>query len=564
MTNRRRCAIYTRKSSEEGLEQGFNSLDAQREACEAFIKSQKHEGWSCLYERYDDGGLSGATMDRPALRRLLSDIGGGKIDVVVVYKVDRLTRALADFSKIVEIFDAKCVSFVSVTQQFNTTTSMGRLTLNVLLSFAQFEREVTGERIRDKIAASKRKGLWMGGVVPLGYDLRDRELMTNPAEAEMVRTLFRLYRELGTVQRLKEAADRQGLVTKRRHQSSGRVTGGGPFTRGHLYCLLSNPLYVGEVPHKGATYPGRHDAIIDRETFEAVQRQLTANAASRRSATNAKAPSLLTGLVYDETGDRLCPTHANKRGRRYRYYISKRLMHATGSATGGWRLPARELEAVVLQTVRDFLSDELRLVEALHLNGIPPDHLRRVTGYVAAAADELKDGPPERQHQLLSALVHRIILHADSIHIDIKRTGLIGLLAEPDAGTASGSEEPFSLVMPIQLKRRGVEAKLVIRAAGSRCPSPDKKLITLFADAHRWIDDLAQGRAASVRDLARLHDRDAGDISRTLPLAFLTPDIVEAILGGRQPIDLTPRRLKRMGALPCRWAEQRRRLGFQP
>jgi site-specific DNA recombinase len=200
----------------------------------------------------------------------------------------------------------------------------------------------------------------------------------------------------------------------------------------------------------------------------------------------------------------------------------------------------------------------------LHLNGIPPDHLRRVTGYVAAAADELKDGPPERQHQLLSALVHRIILHADSIHIDIKRTGLIGLLAEPDAGTASGSEEPFSLVMPIQLKRRGVEAKLVIRAAGSRCPSPDKKLITLFADAHRWIDDLAQGRAASVRDLARLHDRDAGDISRTLPLAFLTPDIVEAILGGRQPIDLTPRRLKRMGALPCRWAEQRRRLGFQP
>jgi len=564
MTNRRRCAIYTRKSSEEGLEQDFNSLDAQREACEAFIKSQKHEGWNCLSERYDDAGLSGGTMERPALQRLLAEIRTGKIDVVVVYKVDRLTRALGDFSKIVEIFDAKGVSFVSVTQQFNTTTSMGRLTLNVLLSFAQFEREVTGERIRDKIAASKRKGLWMGGVVPLGYDLGDRELMTNPAEAETVRTLFRLYRELGTVQRLKEAADRQGLVTKRHHQSSGRVTGGGPFMRGHLYCLLSNALYVGEVTHKGATYPGRHEAIIDRATFEAVQRQLTANAASRRSPTNAKASSLLASLVYDETGDRLCPTHANKRGRRYRYYISKRLMHAIAGAIGGWRLPARELEGVVLQAVRDFLSDELRIVEALHLNAIPPDRLRRVIGYAAAAADALKDGPPERQHQLLSALVHRIYLHPDSIRFDIKRTGLIGLLAEPDVGTASGAEELFSLVMPIQLKRRGVEAKLVMRAAGSRCPSPDKKLITLFADAHRWIDDLAQGRAASVRDLARLYHRDAGEVSRTLPLAFLTPHIVEAILGGQQPIDLTPRRLKRIGALPHHWGEQRRRLGFPP
>jgi len=564
MTNRRRCAIYTRKSSEEGLEQAFNSLDAQREACEAFIKSQQHEGWSGLRDRYDDGGLSGGTMDRPALQRLLSDIGDNRIDVVVVYKVDRLTRSLADFAKIVEIFDAKGVSFVSVTQQFNTTTSMGRLTLNVLLSFAQFEREVTGERIRDKIAASKRKGLWMGGLVPLGYDLRDRELVINPAEAETVRKLFRLYRELGTVRRLKEAADRQRLVTKPRNQASGRVTGGGPFTRGHLYCLLSNPIYVGDVRHKGATYPGRHDAIIDRETFDAVQRQLSAKAVTRRSATNTKAPSLLTGLVYDETGDRLCPTHANKRGRRYRYYISKRLMHATGSTTGGWRLPARELEAAALQSVRALLNDELRIVEAMHLNGLSPDRLRRVTGNVAASGDELKDGSPERQRQLLSALVHRIILHANSIRIDIKRIGLIGLLAEPDADITADSEELFNVVVPIQLKRRGVEAKLVMKAAGSRCPSPDKKLITLFADAHRWIDDLAEGRAASLRDLARQHHRDVAEVSRTLPLAFLSPDIVEAILDGRQPVDLTPRRLTRIGVLPCRWDEQRRRCGFQP
>jgi len=253
-----------------------------------------------------------------------------------------------------------------VTQQFNTTTSMGRLTLNVLLSFAQFEREVTGERIRDKIAASKKKGMWMGGLVPLGYDARDRDLVINVAEAETVRMLFRLYRELGTVRRLKEAADRLGLVTKRRLHSSGRVTGGGPFTRGHLYHLLSSPVYVGEAIHKATSYPGRHDATIDQEMFDAAQRQLTDHSSPRRSATNAKAPSLLTGLVHDETGDRLCPTHANKKGRRYRYYISKRLMHPTGSTVDGWRLPARQLEGAVLQLVQDFLKDEIRIIEALN------------------------------------------------------------------------------------------------------------------------------------------------------------------------------------------------------
>jgi len=317
------------------------------------------------------------------------------------------------------------------------------------------------------------------------------------------------------------------------------------------------------VTHKGATYRGRHDAIIDRKTFEVVQQQLTANTASRRSPTNANAPSLLTGLVYDETGDRLCPTHANKKGRRYRYYISKRLMHATDSTAGGWRLPARELEGIVLQTVRDLLSDELRIVEVLQLNGVLPDHLRRVIGNVAAAANELKDASPERQRQLLSTLVDRIILHATLVHINIKRIGLIALLAEPDLGAATGTKELFSLVVPVSLKRRGVEAKLVMRAAGGRRSSPDKKLITLFADAHRWIDDLAERRAISLRDLARRYHRDVGEVSRTLPLAFLAPEIIEAILDGRQPIDLTPRRLKRMGALPCLWDEQRRRLGFQ-
>ena len=260
------CAIYTRKSTEEGLDQDFNSLDAQREACEAYIASQAGEGWRLIGTHYDDGAYSGGTMDRPALRRLLADIGAGKVDTVVVYKVDRLTRSLADFARIVELFDANDVSFVSITQQFNTTTSMGRLTLNMLLSFAQFEREVTGERIRDKIAASKRKGMWMGGVVPLGYDAIDRKLIINEAEAETVRTLFRLYLRHGNVRLVKQDADRLGLTTKSRKPSNNRRPGGEPFTRGHIYKLLAYPVYVGEIVHKGVRHAGEHEAIIDRET----------------------------------------------------------------------------------------------------------------------------------------------------------------------------------------------------------------------------------------------------------------------------------------------------------
>jgi site-specific DNA recombinase len=561
MTLRRRCAIYTRKSTEEGLEQDFNSLHAQREACEAFIKSQKHEGWACLPEAYDDGGISGATMERPALQRLLTSIQDAKIDVVVVYKVDRLTRSLADFAKIVEIFDAQGVSFVSVTQQFNTTTSMGRLTLNVLLSFAQFEREVTGERIRDKIAASKKKGLWMGGLVPLGFEVKDRDLVVNEAEAVTVRSLFRLYRELGTVRRLKEEADHLGLTTKQRTQSSGRATGGRPFARGHLYQLLSNPLYVGEVVHKGVCYPGRHAALVDRELFDAVQRQLTGNASQRLSPTNARAPSLLTGLVRDEAGDLLSPTHANKKGRRYRYYVSKRLIHPTGSPTDGWRLPARELEGVVLQIVREFLKEEVRILDALGLVDSSPDRLRRVIARAGLVADELTSRPVDRMRQVLSALLHGVTVHVDSIHIQIMRSGLANMLAEPNAGRIDDSEELFGLVVPTQLKRRGIEAKLVLQTAHDGPLPPNMKLVSLLADAHRWIDDLAQGRAISVRDLARQNNRDTSEVCRTLPLAFLAPDIVKAILDGRQPFDLTPHQLKRMD-LPLQWEDQHRQLNF--
>ena len=340
MSRRLRCAIYTRKSTEDGLDQDFNSLDAQREACEAYIASQAGEGWRLIKTRYDDGAYSGGTMERPALRRLLADIDAGKVDTVVVYKVDRLTRSLADFARIVELFDANDVSFVSITQQFNTTTSMGRLTLNMLLSFAQFEREVTGERIRDKIAASKRKGMWMGGVVPLGYDVFDRKLIVNETEAETVRTLFRLYRQHANVRLVKEEADRRGLRTKLRRPNNGRRNGGEPFTRGHIYKLLANPIYVGEIVHKGERHGGEHEAIIDRETWDAVQKQLKRNAVVRHINSNAKAPSLLAGMLFDEDGIRMVTSHASKAGRRYRYYVSKPATGKSPDADTGWRLPA--------------------------------------------------------------------------------------------------------------------------------------------------------------------------------------------------------------------------------
>ena len=319
----RRCAIYTRKSSEEGLEQSFNSLDAQREACEAYIASQRHEGWRALPTTYDDGGISGGTMDRPALLRLLRDIRARKVDLVVVYKVDRLTRSLADFAKIVEVFDANGASFVSVTQQFNTASSMGRLTLNMLLSFAQFEREVTGERIRDKIAASKRKGMWMGGVPPLGYDIQDRNLVINEEEAQTVRYIFETYVALGAVRPLQEQLDAERITTKRHISAKGNTHGGRPISRGHLYHLLQNRLYRGEIVHKDQTYPGQHEPIIDQDLWDRVQAQLEQNRVEQRAQQTTIQTSLLAGLVTDQAGDKLVPTYASKNGKRYRYYISQ-------------------------------------------------------------------------------------------------------------------------------------------------------------------------------------------------------------------------------------------------
>jgi site-specific DNA recombinase len=361
-----RCAVYTRKSSEEGLEQDFNSLDAQREACEAFIASQKREGWSLVGEVYDDGGFSGATMERPGFQRLLKGVSAGQIDVVVVYKVDRLTRSLSDFAKIVDVFDRHAGSFVSVTQQFNTTSSMGRLTLNILLSFAQFEREVTGERIRDKIAASKKKGMWMGGLPSLGYDVKDRKLIVNKTEAEIVRHIFRRYVELKSVRELKEDLDSAGIVSKVRTAADGSPYGGQRLARGALYLMLQNRIYRGEIVHKGKGYLAEHEAIIDETLWNTVQAILSGNRVERANGKSGNESSLLMGILFDAHGGRMSPTHATKKGIRYRYYISRSLLGgSTKARTEGQRIPAAALESLLVRRIRDWLADPAAILQAV-------------------------------------------------------------------------------------------------------------------------------------------------------------------------------------------------------
>jgi site-specific DNA recombinase len=555
---RLRCAIYTRKSTEDGLEQDYNSLEAQRDACEAYIKSQASEGWATVKTRYDDGGLSGATMERPALHRLLADINTGKVDVVVVYKVDRLTRSLSDFAKMVDQFDQHQTSFVSVTQQFNTTTSMGRLTLNVLLSFAQFEREVTAERIRDKIAASKKKGLWMGGVVPLGYDVIDRKLIVNDTEAETVRTLFDLYCRLGTVDAVKEEADRLGLRTKARKPNNGNRGGNQPFRPGHLYKLFANRMYIGEIVHKGVGYPGEHQPMIDQDTWDKVQTRLSANARTRRYRTNMKSPCLLTGLLFDEEGDRLSPSYCIKQGRRYRYYITR----DPGSRTG-WRLPAKTLDAVVLDGICDFLSDKTLLMTDVVPSTSSAQEMADILSQAAELGITLRTTTPAEQRSFVQKTIDRIEVQQNRIRIDVGLSALRGRLGitDSDRNDVMPQSKTLKVDIPIALKRRGVETKLIIGGHSSPPSDPDPVLINAIRSAAKWFEELRNGSAASVGDLAKRHRIHQGDVSRILPIAFLAPDIVEAILNGQHPVELTAARLKRT-RLPLDWAEQRRLLGF--
>jgi DNA invertase Pin-like site-specific DNA recombinase len=550
-----RCAIYTRKSSDEGLDQDFNSLDAQAEACAAYIASQRHEGWVANKTQYDDGGISGGTLDRPALQRLLVDIDAGLVQMVVVYKIDRLTRSLADFAKLVERFDAAGCSFVSVTQAFNTASSMGRLTLNVLLSFAQFEREVTAERIRDKIAASKKKGLWMGGMPPLGYDPHPdpkiRGLIINSEEAETVRTIFTLYNDLGCLNAVMRRASEMGLRSKLHRFGSGRVQGGNPFSRGQIYALLRNPIYIGKIRHKTRVWDGLHEPITEEALWDRVQTKLQAAGArprgrkgpADRPGTTRAAP--LMGKLRDDTGDRLTPTHTRRHGRQIRYYASNRLISG-GTDPHGLRLPAQSLERAVAGTIASHLVALARnhriCAEAdLQRGNAVRDRVRRL-------ADRLTDGTPD----LLAALLGEGCIGKHRIVLKLQATALADTLElEPEVIDPSA----LTIEAPFALRRRGMEGKIVV---GDRVPKPDRTLLRALSQAHSWVADLRGGKPLGEIAAATRHSESY--IRTRAQLAYLAPAIQSAILEGRQPADLTLERIIRK-LVPLDWDAQARLYG---
>jgi DNA invertase Pin-like site-specific DNA recombinase len=525
-----RCAIYTRKSSEEGLEQEFNSLDAQYEACSAYIASQKSEGWKRLGGRYDDGGISGGTLERPSLTRLMADIDAGRVDLVVVYKIDRLTRSLMDFVKLVERFDKANCSFVSVTQSFNTATSMGRLTLNVLLSFAQFEREVTAERIRDKIAASKKKGIWMGGIPPLGYRPKDRELIVEPAEAAQVRQIFALFLETQCLGRLKKEVDR--LEMRTRPSWTGKAKGQVfRYSRGHLQGVLKNPIYVGDIRHKSDIHPGRHAAIIERKDWDKVQSILSAksHAVRGRGRDGAMKRSPLTGRLFDEAGDRLATTYTRNSRRRLRYFVSARLTDRSPTRADdrtGWRVPAAQMEQAIAAAIRQALKDATQTAEGESAPSVGADEDSALLDLVEKA----RIGPGRVE-----------------VHLQPKK---VAALLNISVANVPDTLRAFSA--PFQRRRRGVETKLIF---GHQAPAVDPVLLKWVARGWVWWKEIRTGNA-SLQELAQREKVSARFISMHLELAFMAPDVIASVVDGRHPSFMNAQALRTM-RLPSTWAEQR-------
>jgi site-specific DNA recombinase len=505
-----RCAIYTRKSTEHGLELEFNSLHAQRDACEAYIKSQASQGWKAQPQYYDDPAYSGGNLDRPALQQLLKDVDAGRIDVIVVYKIDRLTRSLADFAKLVEAFDAKSISFVAVTQQFNTTTSMGRLTLNVLLSFAQFERELSSERVRDKVAGSRRKGKWTGGTVPLGYDAKDKKLVINKAEAETVRHIFKRYLELQSFGKLVEDLDANGITTKRRNTKVKKFNGGIPFTYGPLAHFLKNRLYVGETGHKDKWFQGEHAAIVDRKIFDQVQALLASKSIGRSAKQSASGAPLL-GKLFDDRGNRMSPSFSTKNGVRYRFYVSSALLRGRKDEVGSvGRVSAAEIE----ETVRAALSVKLGLAPK-GPNSVP-DNLEKV---------------------------ERIVVDRDQLLISLTRS--------------SDATEMDSVVPEIRIPwlTKARDSIVALESDGEAAGAHNESLIQSVVRAHAWMQSLRDGMCESVERLAEANRLHPKVVRQALRLAFLSPDVASAILAGRQPVGLSLAQIPKL--LPLPWTEQR-------
>ncbi|WP_370034776.1 recombinase family protein [Qipengyuania mesophila] len=546
--NKVRCAIYTRKSSEEGLEQDFNSLDAQREACAAYILSQASEGWSQLPAVYDDGGISGGTLERPALQRLLADIAAGTIDIVVVYKVDRLTRSLLDFAKLVEAMDKAEVSFVSVTQSFNTTTSMGRLTLNMLLSFAQFEREVTAERIRDKIAASKAKGMWMGGVVPLGYKANGRTLAMDNQHAALVRSIFNHYLEVRNVRLLTAQLSEQDLHVPKRVTGTGRKLGGKPFTRGQIYKILSNPIYIGKICHKGEVYDGQHSGIVDRETWDRVQAQLEANTQGKQQSRTARTPSLLAGRVFDSEGNALIASHATKGTTRYRYYIGKGGEDDASLAQRTPRIPAPELEKVVCELVAKEVERPLGLLAKAGIE-LTADIVANLADPSASLATRLR----RRERATVRMCIAKVTIWPAQLTIELYATGLCDLLSITPTSPATTNP---AISIDANLRRSGRAVRLIHDGLSkSTVGEPQEHLLKLLHRARAWWQMMLD-RKLTISALAREQQVTSSYASRVVRLNFLAPEVVEAIATGKQPIDLDAKKLFSMSDLPLSWKEQ--------
>lgn len=524
-----RCAIYTRKSSEEGLEQNFNSLDAQREACEAYIKSQMHEGWFLLDKQYNDGGFSGGTMERPAFKELLKDIENDKIDIVVVYKVDRLTRSLMDFSKIIDVFDRHETSFVSITQQFNTTTSMGRLTLNILLSFAQFEREVTGERIRDKIAASKKKGMWMGGKVPLGYLKEDKKLVVHNEDAQKVQMLFDKYLELKSVPKLMHYLKENKIKTKTDKY----------FSKGQLYHLLANKIYIGKITHKDKVYDGEHDAIICDETFEKVQKLLYENKVDKTCGVKSSSNSLLASLIYDDLGNKMTPSHSNNHGRRYRYYISRALKNneETGSVS---KIPAGEVEKFVIETTKEFLQDKEQIQK------IVSEYKISKQNKLIYIAQDIQD---YSEPKLIRAIIHKIMVSKNLIEITYNETSIkkvLNALANNQEIVVPDKNEdltPIIISKNIKITQSSRNDNLLIlNAEEYDTPEPNPYLVNAIVKSYYYHKQIQAGR--TIEDLQTEEGlKDSKYIRNILNLKYISPELTEQILSGTQPQDLSLQKL---------------------
>lgn len=549
-----RCAIYTRKSSEEGLSQDFNSLDAQHEACSAYILSQASEGWTQVTARYDDGGLSGGTLERPALQRLLTDVAEGRIDIIVVYKVDRLTRSLLDFAKLVEALEKSGTSFVSITQSFNTTTSMGRLTLNMLLSFAQFEREVTAERIRDKIAASKARGMWMGGIPPLGYKPDGRSLAIVEDHAAIVRLIFERYLDIGNVRMLAAQLEADGVLSPRRKTTTGKTIGGGAFSRGQLYIMLKCRTYLGEVQHKDQVYPGLHSGIVDREVWNAAHARLADNVQGQRRSKGSATSSLLAGKIVDEAGDTLIAAHAVKPARgggqqRYRYYVSNRLHHDAGGE--GVRIPAREIETLVAQQIAGMFDDMLSLMDKAALR-FDPHRLPAIEQKGGEIAVKLRG----RDAGLLRALLIQVEVGRDGIVIHCD-TGQIAMLLAVE--TTANVPDRITLTTDARLRRSGRAMRLIQYNGLYSAVKPEPALVRLITQAHRWWAELRRGEVNITTLCEREKVSDAW-MTRVLRLAFLSPKVTKAILTGSQPAGVDTAALLATRAVPVKWRDQKRAL----